>query len=83
MTILIFIKFLDKCKTMYLKTLLGVSKHTSSTFVLEVTKQRSLCEDLTRAGCKFQSNAWIAYNLQLEARRANLRKGDLTNVRIH
>ena len=34
---------LDRCKTLYLKAVLRLSNHTSNTFVLELTNQKSLC----------------------------------------
>ena len=68
---------LDRCKTVYLKSALGMSKHSSNTFVLELTGQRTLCEDLSHMGYRFQPDTWIIYTLLIAAKRAKLSEKDL------
>ena len=41
---------LDMCKALYLKSTLGVSRHTSKTFVLALTTEQTLCKDLKNMG---------------------------------
>ena len=61
---------LDKCKTLYLKAVLGLSNHTSNTFVLQLTKQRSVCEDLRELDYTFEEKAWEEYEKEREAKKA-------------
>ena len=61
---------LDKCKTMYLKVFLGLSRHTSNTFVLALTDEKTLCEDLTSMGFAFTQKSWTDYSENLDQRRA-------------
>ena len=70
---------LDKCKTTYLKSVLGLSRYTSNTFVLELAERRSLCEDLSQLGYRFQTDTWINYTLHLTEKRAKLRENNLTD----
>ena len=57
---------LDRCKTLYLKSTLGVSRHTSNSFVLALTEEQTLCEDLKEIGYEF--GAWEEY-VETQARR--------------
>ena len=60
---------LDRCKTLYLKAALGVSKNSSNTYILDLTEQKTLCEDLRIMGYMLQESAWREYAEQLEERR--------------
>ncbi|XP_018497542.1 uncharacterized protein LOC108865217 [Galendromus occidentalis] len=61
---------LDKCKLLYLKSALGLSKYTSNTFVLTLTKEKTLCEDLEELGYKFDETVWKEYKENLDRKNA-------------
>lgn len=63
---------LDRCKTLYLKAVLGLSRHTSNTFVLALVREKTLCEDLSGMGYKFEP--WSDYMANIETRRSNYRE---------
>ena len=70
---------LDRSKTMFLKAALGMSKHTSNTFVLALTEENTLCENLEEIGYKFDGDTWTEYNNELENKRADFRRNDYTD----
>lgn len=59
---------LDRNKTIFLKATLGVSKHTSNTFVLALAREKTLCEDLKDQGHEFDEEAWGEYAKDRTAR---------------
>ena len=62
---------LDRCKTMFLKAVLGLSHHTLNTFVLALVGEKTLCENLKVQGHHF--GAWKDYEENVETRRKNFR----------
>lgn len=62
---------LDRGKLLFLKATLGLSKHTSNTFVLAMTGEKTLCENLKDMGYEFNETAWKDYSDELERKRAD------------
>jgi hypothetical protein len=60
---------LDRCKSIYLKAVLGMSRHTSNTFVLMLTEEKTLCESLKDHGFNFGTEAWEGYAKSIEEKR--------------
>ena len=58
---------LDRCKSAYIKAMLGLSRHTSNTFVLALTNQKTLCETLRKEN--YVVEAWNEYAQNLEGKR--------------
>ncbi|XP_028968153.1 neurexin-1b [Galendromus occidentalis] len=61
---------LDKSKTIFLKATLGLSRYTSNTFVLALAGEKTLCEDLSELGYRFNDTAWNEYRESLKIKRA-------------
>ena len=69
---------LDKSKTLFLKATLGVSKYTSNTFVLTLTREKTLCEDLHEMGYHFNETVWKEYKETIEAKRTKCQNEDFS-----
>ena len=63
---------LDRCKSIYLKAVFGLSKHTSNTFVLDLANEETICEILRSMNYEFCG--WEEYAEELERRRSENRK---------
>ena len=64
---------IDKCKTLYLKPVLGLSRYASNTFTLALANEKTLCEDLKNMGFVFTQKSWTDYSENLERRRTLFR----------
>ena len=66
---------LDRCKFMYFKAVLGLSRHMSNTFVLSLARENTMCESLRDQNCKFE--AWGSMNSTSERKEKNTGKKNL------
>lgn len=67
---------LDRCKSLYLKSIMGLSRHTSNTFVLALAEQKTICETLKDMDYEFHE--WEKYAEDIESKRSELRKKDFS-----
>ena len=63
---------LDRCKSAYIKAVMGFSRNTSNTFVLALTNQKTLCETLRKENYVFE--VWNEYAQNLKRKRAEYRE---------
>ena len=67
---------LDRCRSLYLKAALGLSRYTSNTFVLKLAEQKTICETLKDLHYEFTE--WEKYAEDLERKRSELAERKLT-----